>query len=280
MNTYILDLPLAEEPIYINTDDEIFVNLIFEAYVPFVKASRESLDVRNNKKYLVVRKTNDQRLVSSHDRREGILVKPERLSHILFLFLSRNLILNRGGYFIHGAVVAKGEQGIVLTGESGSGKSTLCSFLQLSNDMIACVTDDKVIIDCSSMQLFPCGDGIHLREGSMEILKKYYGKFETEAVELYNYKRAKINSEKNGTLKLLTVIQLDRNENDNYIEELDTNNAIRVLLMNSFVSSNIKSNFQSAVDLCRKIDVYKLSYSDMAQVKQYIMNLFEKREDK
>lgn len=277
MNTYILiDLPYLEEPVFVITDDSIFIALIQESYAPFTKVGLNIKKMVSEKSiYLKVIKSDELRQISIFNHAKKLYVKPKELSRILFIFISHYARLKKDVFFMHGAVIYYNINGIILTGKSGAGKSTLSSFLHLDDNRILCATDDKALVDCNNFHIIPCGDGIHLREEGVNILNSYFGNINEQYIELYDYKRAKLELSNKKTLYLSAIVQIQRNEYLNDIFELETNEAINVILMNAFSTENINNNIENALKLLKKVKILKLMYTDLIKAKENIFKICE-----
>ncbi len=276
MRTYILfDSPIVERPLYIMTDDEVFAALLWEGYAPFVKIGMAEYIFEKKMRFLSVRIVGDLRLLHTDDSQTKKLVKPARLSHLLFLFVSKNLVLKDHIYFMHGALISCKRRGIVLTGESGAGKSTLCAYLKLAKEQFICSTDDKTLIDCEDLSIHSVGDGIHLREDSLAILHTYYDKFQVESVSLYRYKREKIKADEWDGSALSVVVQIERTKGESRYQCLGVRDTVKALLRDGFISSDIGKNIAAVFALSKKIPVFQMQYQDLADAKEMLIKIAE-----
>jgi HprK-related kinase A len=87
-----------------------------------------------------------------------------------------NLCVYALGYpelVLHGAVVARGAEGVLLIGHSGSGKSTLCAALALDGWRL--LSDELAIISTADGLLSGTARPVILKDRSIELIRQRYG---------------------------------------------------------------------------------------------------------
>ncbi len=73
---------------------------------------------------------------------------------------------------LHAAIVAKGDQAVVLPAPSGAGKSTLCAALSLSGWRL--LSDEMTILDTGSGNALPCPRPVSLKNDGIDVIRSRF----------------------------------------------------------------------------------------------------------
>jgi serine kinase of HPr protein (carbohydrate metabolism regulator) len=86
-------------------------------------------------------------------------------------FIFENSRFDESVFALHGAAVEYDGRAYLLLASTHGGKTTLTSFL--TSRGFGYITDDCVLLDRNDFKIYPNNTPIHLRDGGLEVLKKY-----------------------------------------------------------------------------------------------------------
>lgn len=176
-----------------------------------------------------------------------------------------------GVFAVHAGAVGYGGRAYIFTAPTGGGKTTLSAYLSLCDDF-SYITDDCAYVDMQSFEVCPCPRPIHLREDSLDVLRRSGGDMpETEYIETPTIKRYVFTpkSLSKDRLNLDTVFFIERTENENGVLPMKASESMRLLMQSTITEYKIDRDYLRFIaDLSKRC--MKLRYSEMSYVRDYI----------
>lgn len=184
-----------------------------------------------------------------------------------------NRCYNEKIFAIHGAAVEFNGGGYLFVAATTSGKTTLTAYLV--NKGFGYITDDCILLEKETFNIFPFTTPIHLRGGGFDILKslgaepKEYSFLDDISIKRYIY--APTNSI-NKPLPIKKIFFIERTECKNRIEKMSTNEKITALLKSPITEYKMNVDFLNFISKLSTLSCEKLYYSDMDFVAKVIKN--------
>lgn len=178
---------------------------------------------------------------------------------------------DEGVFALHAAAVEHNGGAHIFIASTTSGKTTLTAYLTAIG--MGYITDDCVMLDRASMEVYPYTTPFHLRDGGVEVLKKY-GICINDAtlVEDRGLKRY-VFTPKNCVktlLKIAKIYFIERSESQNSITDISTSQAIQLLMKSPITPYKLSSEYIKLIARVAAIGCKSLVYSDMDFVKRII----------
>ena len=176
---------------------------------------------------------------------------------------------------LHGAAVTDGNYAHIFLAATTSGKTTLTAYLIHSG--FDYITDDCVLLDREEFSIHPFTTPLHLREGSLEVLKRYavlpkaLTYLEDEIFARYVFTPDNCVT---ASLPLGGIFFLHRTEERNALEEMSLTDRITGLLHSPITAYPMSKEYLIFISRLAKFPCYRLYYSDMNYVKELLQNEF------
>lgn len=174
-------------------------------------------------------------------------------------------------FALHAAAVEYKGKAHVFIASTTSGKTTLTAYLTMLG--MGYITDDCVMLDKESLQLYPFCIPLHLRDGGIKVLDNYKIKIpQIELVEDNSLQRY-VYTPQNCVNKLLEIAEIyfiERSKNQNLITDMTTSKAIEQLMKSPIIPYKISGEHIRLLSRIAAIGCKNLVYSDMNFVKQII----------
>lgn len=197
----------------------------------------------------------------------------ERILDFVFTQPLHFILARHGLFFLHGSVVSKGRDCILITGPQHSGKSTLA--LTLSQDGFSLLTDDDCFVKLSGerVQLFPFSTKIGLNDKTI----KRYPDLNKYTLKNYRYggkRRISLmhipSSSNIKGLRCKTIIFPRYKENRSiYMKKISQEEALcrlskesAILYQKEEFKKIFAKNFWTIYNLTRQADCFELLYND------------------
>lgn len=176
-------------------------------------------------------------------------------------------------FAIHGGAVEYKDGAYLIVAATTSGKTTLTSYL--TSKGFGYITDDCILLDRKSFEVYPFHTPIHLRDGGYNALKNLRCAPENaQLLDDVSIKRY-VYMPKNcitSSLPLKKIFFITRTENSNCIEEMTTTEKITTLLKSPIIEYKIDGNYLSFISKLAAMPCERLYYSDMNFVAEVIKN--------
>ncbi len=189
-------------------------------------------------------------------------------------FLFDNPTYNSNILALHGSAVESNGKAYIFLAPTRTGKTTLVSYL--SQKGFGYITEDCILLDRSSFEVYPFPMPVHLRDGGVEVLKRYDALpsnmrllHENEEVCRYVY-TPKSCVEK--PCPLGEIFYIERTRSENVILPMTTSEKIINLMRSPITPYTICPEYlQLLAKVCARYGKI-LKYSDMDYVKEVIEN--------
>lgn len=175
-------------------------------------------------------------------------------------------------FALHGAAVEWKNKAYFLLASTMSGKSTLTSYLTYSG--CGYITDDCILLDRETFQVYPYTAPIQLRDGGMEILQKYHALPEKGLIKNGDLQRYIYTPSCSITksLPLGGIFFIRRSDTENRVIPMDTNTRITSLMKAPITVYPITADYLQFLMRLAKAECSYLIYSDMAYVMEVIQH--------
>ena len=172
-----------------------------------------------------------------------------------------------------GAVEWRGEAYLFLAATT-SGKTTLTSYLTSCG--CGYITDDCILIDRSDFCVHPFTTPIQLRDGGLEVLKRYQAVPECLALlEEGDTLRRWVYTPENRVkeeLPLKRIFFIERTEHENAVINMTTTERMTALMKSPITNYTITGDYLRLLSCLAKVECHVLRYCDMRYVKELIQN--------
>ena len=189
-------------------------------------------------------------------------------------FLFENTVYDPRILALHGGAVEwNGEATLFLAATTG-GKTTLTSYL--TGRGCGYITDDCILVDRNDFSIYPFSSPIQLRDGGLEVLKKYNAvpdglQLLEEAPVLRRWVYTPTNCVEKA-VPLKRIFFIERNEHENRLVTMQTTERITALMKAPITSYPITGDYLRLLSRLAKTECYLLRYCDMNYVKEIIQN--------
>jgi len=184
-----------------------------------------------------------------------------------------NTKIEDGIFALHAGAVSINQKVIIFIAPTSNGKTTLTTyFVQNGFDY---VTDDCTLIDMEKLIVYPYTKPIHLRQGGIDVLKKYNSEpkktlyLNTPTIQRYVF--TPINCAKE-SLSIDQIIFIDRNDKRNEVISLKPADTMQMLMKSPIVSNKIDHQYIQFIHRLAKQNCKKILYMDMDYVFEYVKN--------
>lgn len=171
---------------------------------------------------------------------------------------------------LHGAAVVHDGGSYVFLAATTSGKTTLTTFL--TQNGFGYLTDDCVLIDRETLEVFPCTTPIHLREGGVSVLRQYgccptLAHLQDPGFERWTFTPLRCEEE---PVPLKQIFFLQRTEGENAVVDLPTNEIFSRLLTSPIVEYSLTADHLKMISRLAQGVPKELRYADMNYVKEVL----------
>lgn len=184
-----------------------------------------------------------------------------------------NRVFNKNIFAIHGAAVAHNNETYLFLAATTSGKTTLTGYLTTYG--FGYLTDDCILLDKESFQVYPFCTPVQLREGGYNILKSLG--YLPDNVEFLNDTSIKryVYTPKNCVrtpLPLKRIFFINRTENRNDLEDMNATKRMISLLKSPITEYELDRTYLKFISKLSKIPCHELYYCNMDYVAKVIQN--------
>lgn len=192
-------------------------------------------------------------------------------------FLSQEMVFCRRFdprvFALHGAAVEVRGKACVFLAATTAGKTTLTAYLVQKG--MGYLTDDCVLIDRETLAVYPCTTPVHLRQGGVEVLRRY-GALPPLLQPLGDpgFERWTFLPERciESPLPLEKIFFLQRTEDENGVHVLETNDAFSRLLKSPITEYPLTAEHLKTVSRLTQTRPEELRYKDMNYVVEELSN--------
>lgn len=193
------------------------------------------------------------------------------------VYLAREIATCRQFYphvlALHGAAVEHAGGAYVFLAATTSGKTTLTTFLTQKG--FCYLTDDCVLIDRETLEVYPYTTPIHLRAGGVEVLRQSKScPTSLEHIQDPGFERWTFTPtncvEKPSPLKQIFFLQ--RTENENGVISLNTNEIFSRLLKSPIIEYPVTAEYLKIISRLAAAGAYELRYKDMSFAEEVLRN--------
>ncbi|MBO5248851.1 MAG: hypothetical protein J6B54_06180 [Clostridia bacterium] len=173
-------------------------------------------------------------------------------------------------FALHGAAVVHDGGAYVFLAATTSGKTTLTTFL--TQNGFGYLTDDCVLIDRETLEVFPCTTPIHLREGGVSVLRQYgycptLAHLRDPGFERWTFTPLRCEEQ---PVPLKQIFFLQRTEGENSVVGLPTNEIFSRLLTSPIVEYSLTADYLKMISRLAQGVPKELRYADMNYVKEVL----------
>ncbi|WP_113673347.1 hypothetical protein [Vallitalea guaymasensis] len=267
------------------------INLVFEPAKIYFTILTDSIDVseylinvyRNmlveiEEKYnqiILVKRNNDIYYIQLPNGTSNKVCDLKEVLVIINRFIKKSFKCDLYWPFHGGVVIPKENNGIILCGKSGAGKSTLCTHFYLKG--ILCPSDDLVWIHKDDFSIIPMPSSINLREDVIDKIELIKNNHKYSFPDIDGNRRWVLSNPNNinQAIQITRVININYNEKYSYLEELNTVEALRIALTNSYSAYNMRLNHEMATKMVKEFKFYQMYYTSGLDGIDQIQKLLE-----
>lgn len=193
----------------------------------------------------------------------------QEIDRIIF----ENTVYDELIFAMHGAAVEWGGKAYLFLAATTGGKTTLASYL--TSIGFGYITDDCVLVDRKSFQVYPYCSPIHLRDGGLEVLKKCNVKIpnlqhlDDPAISRYVYTP---NNCIKKSIPLSKIFFMSRTDNENRLVKLNSTEKITRLMKAPITDYKVNVEYIRFISQLALNDCYELYYNNMEYAAQVIYN--------
>lgn len=176
-------------------------------------------------------------------------------------------------FALHGAAVGYQKKAFLLLASTTGGKTTLASYLtHIGFDYI---TDDCILLERTSLKIYPYQTPIHLREGGLQVLNRLQAapqipeRFGDSENVRYAYTPANCVE---GPMPLGHIFFIQRTEAKNQLFEMSTNDKMAALMRAPITDYTINADYLKFIATLANQKCSQLFYHDMDFVAEVIRN--------
>lgn len=184
-----------------------------------------------------------------------------------------NRVFYKNIFAIHGAAVEHNNEAYLFLAATTSGKTTLTGYL--TSNGFGYLTDDCILLDRETFQVYPFCTPIQLRDGGYDIIKSL-GCL-SDNVEFLNDTSIKryVYTPKNGVsnpLPLKKIFFITRTENRNDLEDMVATERMISLLKSPITEYELDRTYLEFISKLSKVPCQELYYCNMDYVAKVIRN--------
>ncbi|MBQ9121531.1 MAG: hypothetical protein IJY12_04105 [Clostridia bacterium] len=176
-------------------------------------------------------------------------------------------------FALHGAAVAWDGQCFLFPAATTGGKTTLTAYL--TEQGFGYLTDDCILLDREDFRIHPCAEPLHLRDGGVEVLRRYGALPDglqslgeaTRRRYVYTPKTAVTEA-----LPLRCIYFIERTEDENRVVPMSMNERIAALMQSPITPYTVTGEYLRFLSRLARVDCYRLRYKDMDYVKELLQN--------
>lgn len=224
-------------------------------------------------------KTADIKIIKGEEAMYDVIIEDTAIHTsrpIFYLdrFLFEHPTYDENIFAMHGAAVCIGGKSYAFLGATTGGKTTLTSYLTSCG--FSYLTDDCVLLDRQTLEVHPFATPLHLREGGVEVLKKYDAlpnnlEILCENDEIARYTYTPENSLENEA-PLGEIFFIERTESENAVLTMSATEKLTALLKSPITVYPMTSDYLKFLSDLSKSYCKRLKYCDMNFVKEVIKN--------
>lgn len=184
--------------------------------------------------------------------------------------VARMRIFDPRVFALHGAAVEYKGKAYVFLAATTAGKTTLTAYLTQKG--FGYITDDCVLVDRETLEVYPCTTPIHLREGGRKVLQAYGSLPPVEHLDDMGFERWTFLPENcvQEPLPLGKVFFLKRTKDENGLISLETNEVFSRLLKAPITDYALTEDHLKMISRLAKTRPVELYYYDMNYVSEVL----------
>lgn len=263
MTVLYIDAPFQTK-YSIETNCDKLVSILHLKYGKYVstnerKVERIILANKEKSRYIILYQTNEYQ--TKYPLQE--------IDRIMF----DNTIYDESIFALHGAAVEWSGKAYLFLASTTGGKTTLASYLTSTG--FGYITDDCILLDRKSFEVYPYCSPIHLRDGGLAVLKKYkidipnLQHLEDPAIDRYVYTPDNCITK---PIPLSKIFFISRTESENRLVQLHSAEKMTRLMKAPITDYTVNGEYIRFISRLAATACYELFYSDMAYVAQVIQN--------
>ena len=263
MKQVTLDLPF-QTSFQISTNCGELVGLLKLKYGKYVTAS-----VAEHAKPILALKKDGVYQVSYED----LTISDESGAFAIDEIVANNTVYDEAVFALHGAAVEHRGKAYLFLASTTSGKSTLTSFLTTAG--FGYITDDCILLDRTSFNVYPFSTPIHLREGGLNVLKhlnaapKTYETIDDEKIKRFVYTPQNCVTR---PAKLDKIFFIERTEQASSLGKMDTIARMAALMKSPITTYTVTPDYLKFLSKLAAKDCFSLKYRDMSFAAEVIEN--------
>lgn len=172
---------------------------------------------------------------------------------------------------LHGAALEYNGMAYVFLAATMSGKTTLTSYL--SSYGFGYITDDCVLIDRRSFEVYPYSRPIALRDGGLEVLKRYGAEPPNisllDGITFKRYIYTPMNCVTD-SLPLARIYFISRSETENRIANMTASESVVELMKSPITEYTLSGDYIRLISKLARTGCERLYYKDMDYVEKII----------
>ena len=183
----------------------------------------------------------------------------------------------------HAAVVERGGRALILPARSGSGKSTLCAALMYSGWRL--FSDEFALIDPDTLRLSPAPRPVSLKNASIEVIGSRYPEttFSPEGIDMERQRFVHARPPTDAVRRARETAPAGWIIQPRYakgrpttLEPMEKAEAVMAIADQSFNYNHLGvAGFSCLSELVRRVDCYRLEYSDLDDVLDRLARMAE-----
>lgn len=189
-------------------------------------------------------------------------------------FIFDHTIYDDSVFAIHGAAVAYRNHAYLFPAATMSGKTTLTAYLTMHG--FDYLTDDCILISREDLSIIPHPTPLHLREGGLEVLRRYYSSpLSLKHVGAGDSSRYTYmpNNAIHHPLPLGGILFITRTAQENALLDISINERMIALMRNPITQYPITGEYVRFVARLAQQRCFDLHYCDMKYVEQVLHDL-------
>lgn len=188
--------------------------------------------------------------------------------------LIRENLLSEPNYcYLHGSAVSIMGETCLFLAETGTGKTTLSVFWDMQKDK-RCLSDDLIILNKDTFELYPISSNAHVRQSSSFLLGRRINALRyNELIGRYEYPLEQERFSQKHFAKYIFVLQ--RKAGKPRIEPCEV--PVHTVLENMFLPYQMTNNIVSAMKISQQFTVYNLFYEDLGATSELLEKFIRER---
>lgn len=167
-----------------------------------------------------------------------------------------------GFCMLHGSAIIINGQAVLFLSETFGGKSSLSVFFDMQEN-VTCLTDDLIIIEISTLKVYPVSKTINLRNTALTLFdNKLLSELTyNELITRYEYP---LSEERFATYNAIKKIFIIHRGYDT-VEIKENENKFKSIIDNMYLPYSVKNNVMASIKLYKQVLLYDLYYNNLEE---------------